>query len=52
MLPRMIEFKAEDLPVTIRLTVAGEVKEYVLVKTKQDRLLLNKPQKDSRTLRL
>jgi hypothetical protein len=46
-MPRTIEFKPEDLPIKIHLTVAGEIKEYVLVKTKQDRLLLNKPQEAS-----
>jgi len=38
-----LEFKPEDLPVSIRLRLAEGTKEYVLVKTKQDRLLLNKP---------
>lgn len=45
---RIIELKPEELPVKIRLAVAGAVKEYVLVKTRQDRLLLNKPQEVSK----
>jgi hypothetical protein len=39
-----LEFRTEDLPVTIRLKCAEGTKEYVLVKTKQDRLMLQKPQ--------
>jgi len=44
-----LELKPEDLPVRIRLKVSGEIKEYLLVKTKQDRLLLNKPQEGLRS---
>jgi hypothetical protein len=40
---RTLELKPEDFPLAIRLHVAGGSKEYVLVKTKQDKLLLNKP---------
>ncbi len=39
-----LELKREDLPVSIRLKLPEGTKEYVLVKTKQDGLLLNKPQ--------
>jgi hypothetical protein len=38
-----LELRPEDLPVSIRLNLPEETKEYILVKTKQDRLLLNKP---------
>jgi len=41
---RTLELKPEHLPVTIRLKAPEGTKEYILVKTKQDRLLLNKPQ--------
>ena len=40
---KILEFKLEDLPVTVLLHVPGGSKEYVLVKTKQDKLLLNRP---------
>jgi hypothetical protein len=39
-----LEFRAEDLPVIIRLKCVDGTKEYVLVRTKQDRLMLQKPQ--------
>lgn len=39
-----LELKPEQLPVTIRLKSSEGTKVYVLVRTKQDRLLLNKPQ--------
>ena len=39
---RTLEFKPEDFPVTIRLTLPEGEKEYVLLRTKQDKLLLNK----------
>ena len=39
---RTVEFRPEDLPITIRLKLPGSVKEYILLKTKQDKLLLNK----------
>jgi hypothetical protein len=47
-----LEFKPEDLPVSIRLRLSEGTKEYVLVKTKQDRLLLNKPQEVSKRSQL
>ena len=40
---KLINLKPEDFPVRIRLQVADSWKDYVLVKTKQDKLLLNKP---------
>jgi hypothetical protein len=40
---KLLELKREDFPVRVRLRVEGGWKEYVLVKTKQDKLLLNKP---------
>ena len=39
---KRLELKPEDLPMTIRLDLPGDQKEYVLLKTKQDKLLLNK----------
>jgi hypothetical protein len=42
-----LELRPEDLPVRIRLKLSEDIKEYLLVKTKQDRLLLNKPQESA-----
>jgi hypothetical protein len=39
-----LDLKPEDFPVIIRLKSSEGTKEYVLLKTKQNRLLLNKPQ--------
>jgi hypothetical protein len=39
---KILELKPEDFPLAIRLYVAGSSKRYVLIKTKQDKLLLNK----------
>jgi hypothetical protein len=39
-----LELRPEDLPINVKLKSPDGTKEYVLVKTKQDRLLLNKPQ--------
>jgi hypothetical protein len=39
-----LEFRPEDLPLTIRFNAPEGMKEYVLLKTKQDRLMLQKPQ--------
>lgn len=39
---KVIELKPDDLPVVIRPKLWNETKDYVLLKTKQDRLLLNK----------
>ena len=38
-----LELKPEDLPITVRLKTREGSKEYVLVVTKQEKLLLNKP---------
>jgi len=38
-----LELKPEDLPITVRLKTQEGSKEYVLVMTKQEKLLLNKP---------
>jgi hypothetical protein len=43
-----LEFTPEELPVTIRLKSQDGTKDYVLVRTKQDRLLLNKPQENTK----
>jgi hypothetical protein len=40
---KILELKPQDFPLAIRLCVSGGPKQYVLVKTKQDKLLLNKP---------
>lgn len=40
---KTLELKAQDFPLSIRLQTVGGSKQYVLVKTKQDKLLLNKP---------
>jgi len=40
---RRLELKPEDLPITVRLNTREGSKEYVLVMTKQEKLLLNKP---------
>jgi hypothetical protein len=48
----ILELKREHLPVTIRLRLPEGTKEYVLVRTKQDGLLLNKPQEVSKQPRL
>jgi hypothetical protein len=40
---KVLELKPQDFPVTVLLQAPGGSKEYVLVKTKQDKLLLNKP---------
>ena len=39
---KTLELKPEDLPVTVRLKLPEGEKEYILLKTKQDKLLLNK----------
>jgi hypothetical protein len=40
---KVLELKPQDFPITVLLQVEGGSKKYVLVKTKQDKLLLNKP---------
>jgi hypothetical protein len=39
---KVIELKPSDFPLEVRLLLAGGPKQYVLVKTRQDKLLLNK----------
>lgn len=43
-----LELGPEDLPINIKLKSLDGTKEYVLLKTKRDRLLLNKPQEVSK----
>ena len=38
-----LELKPEEFPITVRLRCREAVKEYVLIMTKQGKLLLNKP---------
>lgn len=40
---RVWELKPEDLPLRIRLQQSYGCKDYVLIQTKQGKLLLNKP---------
>jgi hypothetical protein len=40
---RVIELKPEQLPLVIRLKADGQCRDYVLIRTKQDKLLLNRP---------
>jgi hypothetical protein len=44
---KIVELKPEQLPLRIRFVVEGEVREYVLLKTKGNKLLLNKPTGES-----
>jgi hypothetical protein len=39
---KVISLKPEQLPILLRLQVGEEIREYVLIKTRQDKLLLNK----------
>ena len=39
---QVVELTPEQLPLLIRFKVGNETKEYVLLKTKQGKLLLNK----------
>ena len=39
---QVLELTPEQLPLLIRFKVGSETKEYVLLKTKQGKLLLNK----------
>jgi hypothetical protein len=39
---RIVELKPEELPLLIRFKVGIETREYVLLRTKQGKLLLNK----------
>jgi hypothetical protein len=40
---KILKLKPEEFPVVVQLCSAGGTKEYVLVKTKQGKLLLNRP---------
>jgi hemin uptake protein HemP len=40
---KTLELKSEDFPIGIRLISPNGAKEYVLIKTKQGKLVLNKP---------
>jgi hypothetical protein len=40
---KVLELNPDQLPLIIRLKLSGKMKEYVLLKTRQDKLLLNKP---------
>ncbi len=39
----VLELRPEQLPLVIRLKTKDQAKDYVLIRTKQDKLLLNKP---------
>lgn len=39
----ILDLKPEEFPITVRLRCRESVKEYVLIMTKQGKLLLNKP---------
>jgi hypothetical protein len=39
---QVVDLKPEQLPLLIRLKVGDETREYILLKTKQGKLLLNK----------
>jgi|HubBroStandDraft_6_1064221.scaffolds.fasta_scaffold01228_6 hypothetical protein len=43
---KVIDLEPDQLPLIIRLRLLGTTKEYVLLKTRQDKLLLNKPNGD------
>jgi hypothetical protein len=43
---KVIDLEPNQLPLIIRLKLAGETKTYVLLRTRQDKLLLNKPNGD------
>jgi hypothetical protein len=47
--PRTLELKPEDLPVRLQFRGPDGLKEYVLIKTKQGKLLLNKRIDETRT---
>jgi hypothetical protein len=40
---RILELNPDQLPLVIKLKAKEQTTEYVLVKTKQDKLLINKP---------
>ena len=39
----VLELRPEQLPLVIRLKTKDQTKDYVLIRTKQDKLLLNRP---------
>jgi hypothetical protein len=41
----VLELKPNQLPLVIRLKTKDQTRDYVLIRTKQDKLLLNKPNK-------
>jgi hypothetical protein len=43
-----LELKPEDLPILVKLKNQDGTKDYVLRRTKQGKLLLNKPMEDER----
>jgi hypothetical protein len=45
----VVELKPDQLPLLIRFKVGDETKEYVLLKTKQGKLLLNKSNGEGQT---
>jgi hypothetical protein len=45
---KVLELQPGDLPLVIKLKLEGENREYLLLKTKQNRLLLNKPMEGPR----
>ncbi len=45
---KVLELQPDDLPLVIKLKLGAENREYLLLKTKQDRLLLNKPMEGPR----
>lgn len=44
---RTLELKPEDLPIALRLKLPEGEKEYLLLRTKQNKLLLNKRIKEA-----
>jgi hypothetical protein len=40
---KSLELKPEDPPITVKLRTQDGTKDYVLIMTKQEKLLLNKP---------
>jgi len=45
----VVELKPDQLPLLIRFRVGDEIREYILLKTKQGKLLLNKSNGECRT---
>jgi len=45
----VLELKSDQLPLLIRFKVGNEIREYILLRTKQGKLLLNKPTGECRT---